>query len=271
MADYSVTSPSEAFGMQFGRMAGQIRCAMPGIIISFDPATQTATVQPAIKMRVNLGEGVKQMDLPPIANVPVVLPFAQGAGLLLTLPIRAGDECLIVFSDRSIDNFMQSGGVQPTVATANEDTTTPRSHSLADAICIPGIISNPQAVPEYNTDNIELRDRERKHYISLGPEGITITDSAATWNMKDGKVTLDAPAGIQETSKAPVSRVTSARQTIIGSNVKIGEGSSGGVDEIENTLKSRNGTFIDKDSVNLNGHTHTGVESGPSTTGEPVK
>jgi hypothetical protein len=211
------------------------------------------------------------MDLPPVANVPVVLPFAQGAGLLLTLPIRGGDECLIVFADRSLDNFVQSGGVQPSVATASEDTTTPRSHSLADAICIPGIISNPQAVPEYNTDNIELRDRERVQYISLGPEGITITDGTAKWNMQDGKVTLDAPAGIQETSQGPISRVTPGRQTFKGNNVKIGDGTSGGTDEIENTLQSRNGTFIDKDGVNLNGHTHVGVESGPDTTGEPVK
>ena len=270
MADYSVTSPSEEFGMQFNRMAGQIRCAMPGVIQSFDPVTQTATVQPAIKMRVNIGEGVKQMDMPPIDNVPVVLPFAQGAGFLLTLPIKAGDECLIVFSDRSMDNFMQSGGVQPTVATASDDTTTPRAHSLSDAICIPGIISNPQAVPEYSTDHIELRDKERKQYLSLGPEGITITDGTAKWNMKDGKVTLDAPAGIQETSKAAVSRSTPAKQTIVGSNIRIGEG-SGGTDEIENTLKSRNGTFIDQDNVNLNSHIHTGVETGGGNTQEPLK
>lgn len=266
MADYSVTSPSEAFGLQFNRMAGQIRCAMPGVIQSFDPATQTATVLPAIKMKVNLGDGVKQMDLPPVDSVPVVLPFAQGAGLLLTLPIRGGDECLLIFADRSLDNFVQSGGVQPTVSTASEETTSPRAHSLADAICIPGIISNPQAVPEYNTDNIELRDRERKHYISLGPEGITITDSTAKWNMKGGKVTMDAPAGIQETSASAVSRITTGKQTIVGDNIRVGDG-SGGTDEIENSLKSRSGTFIDKNNRDSSGHGHGGVQTGGGNTG----
>ena len=54
MADWNVTSPPEAFGLQFDRMAGQIRCAMPGVIQSFDAATQIATVQPAITMKVNL-------------------------------------------------------------------------------------------------------------------------------------------------------------------------------------------------------------------------
>lgn len=245
MADYNVTSPSETFGLQFDRMAGQIRCAMPGIIVSFDPATQTATAQPAVKMKVNLGDEIKQMELPVISGVPVVLPFAQGAGLLLTLPIRPGDECLLIFGDRAIDNFVQAGGVQPTLTTANEETTSPRAHSLADAICIPGIISNPQAVPEYNTDNIELRDRERKAYISLGPEGITITDGAAVWAMKDGAVNMDAPAGIDYTT--PANMNVSSRNMDLGDNNRI----SGG-------LKSDKGTFTDKDGVVLNTHRHGG-------------
>lgn len=265
MADWNVTSPSEAFGMQFDRMAGKIRCALPGIIQSFDAATQTATVQPAIKMKVNLGDGVKQLDLPVIFNVPVVIPYAQTAGLLLTLPIKPGDECLLIFADRSIDNFTQAGGMQPTVSTASEDTTTPRSHSLADAICIPGIISNPQAVPDYNEEHIELRDRERKQYISLGPDGITITDGTAVWNMKDGAIKTDAPAGIEETA-SKASRVTEGKNTVVGSNVSIGkEGSS--MDELENSLKSRNGTFIDTNGRDSSGHGHSGVQTGGGNTG----
>ena len=275
MADWNVTSPTEAIGLQFDRMAGQIRCAMPGVVVQFYPETQTADVQPAIKMKVNLGDGVKQVQLPVINNVPMVLPFAQSYGLLLTLPIKEGDECLLIFGDRSIDNFAQKGGVQPTVFTASEDTTTPRSHHLSDAICIPGIISNPQAVPDYNEKNIELRDRERKQYISLGtaPEGITITDGTAIWNMKGGKVTLNAPAGIEETSQGPIKQTTTAPQTIIGSNISIdgNNPAGGGVYEIDRTLKSRQGTFIDKDSVTLNTHVHTNVWSGPDNTGEPQK
>lgn len=250
MADWNVTSQSEAFGMQFNRMAGQIRCAMPGIIQGFDPATQTATVQPAIKMKVNLGDGVKQLDLPIISNVPVVLPFAQTVGLLLTVPIKSGDECLLIFADRSIDNFTQGGGVQPTVATASEDTTTPRSHSLSDAICIPGIVSNPQAVPEYSTENIELRDRERKQYISLGPEGIVITDGVGVMSMKEGTFNLSTP-GVA---------------TVESSNMTLG-GDGGSKNELEGSLKSRAGTFVDKNGIDSSGHKHTGVQPGSSTSG----
>jgi hypothetical protein len=256
MADFNVPSETEMFRLQFWREAAQLRVAMPGVIRSFDADTQTATVQPSLKLKVNVGEGVSYLDLPVIQNVPVVLPFAQTAGLLLTLPIKPGDECMLVFSDRAIDFFVQSGGMQQTDTSASADTTSPRGHNLTDAMCIPGIISNPQAVPKYSTTNIEMRDRERKHFISLGPDGITISDSVATWNMAGGKVTLNAPAGIEETAAANVSRVTTARQTIIGTNIRIGANNSGGVDQIQNSLESTNGTFIDKDGVVLNTHVH---------------
>ncbi len=272
MADYHIVSMSERFRVEFDRLAAEVRCAMPGIITEFFPETQTATVQPAIKMKLNLDGKPEYRDMPLILNTPVVLPFAQSAGLLLTLPIKPGDECLLVFSDRAFDNFMQLGGSQPTPIQPHDEVCSPRAHSLADAICIPGIISNPQAVPAYNTEHIELRDRERKQYLSLGPTGITITDGEAVWNMKGGKVTLDAPAGIEETSQSPVSRTTTARQTLVGSNFRVGAPGSlaTGVDYIENTLQSLNGTFIDSDGVNLGSHIHTGVYPGDGTSSLPV-
>ena len=124
-------------------------------------------------------------------------------------------------------------------------------------------------VPEWHEDNIEIRDFDRKHFINLGPDGITISDSEATWNMKGGKVKLDAPSGIEETSEGPITQATSAPQTITGSNIAIGGGS--GTYEIDKTLKSREGTFLDKDNVSLNAHVHTNVQPGTSNTGEPQK
>ena len=240
MADYSRTSGAEDFGMQFDRMAAQMRCALPGIIQGFDPATQTATVQPAIKMKVNLEGEVSHISLPTVQNVPVVLPFSQGAGLLLSLPIQSGDECLLVFADRGIDHFTQGGGMQAAAVCGSNNTSSPRAHSLSDAICIPGIISNPQAVPQYNLENIELRDRERKQYISLGPKGITISDGTATWNMKDGAVTMDAPGGTITT--APSNQVNG--------------------EMVANELKLADGTTFSS-------HTHKGVQSGSGNTGSP--
>ena len=70
---------------------------MPGIINSFDPATQTAVIQPALRRRVK-GEAV---SLPLLYDVPVFFPGSRVSGI--TWPVAAGDECLVVFADASID------------------------------------------------------------------------------------------------------------------------------------------------------------------------
>jgi len=197
MADYTVLSPNEEFRYNFMAEAAKVRVAMPGIIRAFDPATQIARVQPALKMRVSVGDGVRHLEMPTIDYVPVVLPFSQGAGLLLTLPIQPGDECLLIFADRAIDFFVERGGIQHSDTCADLKLSVPRAHDLTDAICIPGIISNPQVVPEYSTTHIEMRDRGREHFISMGPDGITISDSKAVWRMADGEVTMKAPKGIK--------------------------------------------------------------------------
>lgn len=256
MADYTCTSDSMSGPLEIMRMLANLRVAMPGIVTKFDAENQTVDVKPAIKAKVNTVDSVKLVDYPVIYDAPIVVPFAHTAGLLLTVPIQVGDAGLLVIADKAIDNYMQSGGAEPTGGGNFDATIMPRSHDLSDAIFIPGIVPNPQAVPQYSTTHIELRDRERVNYISLGPDGITITDGVAVWKMSGGKVTLDAPNGIEETSKANVSRITTALQTIIGTNINIGGAVAAGVNWIKDSLSSLAGTFIDKDNVNLNTHTH---------------
>lgn len=253
MADWNLISQPESFGLQFERMAAQIRCAMPGIILEFDPALQTAAVQPALKMKVNLGDEQKHLDLPVVQNVPVVLPFAQGAGLLLTLPLGPGDECLLVFSDRALDNFLQNGGAQPVQqgrsGAADSPFTAPRAHSLTDAICIPGLISNPQAVPAYSQTAIELRDRARRVFLSLGPDGIVISDGSGSWSLCNGRLEINTPGGFSLTAPAGVS-VTAP-----------GSAFSGELTAAEYTLP---------DGRAFSKHVHTNVENGPNRSGGPV-
>lgn len=266
MADHRIPSEADAFQRQFDSLALQLRCAMPGVIESFDATTQRCTVTPAVQLKVTLDGAVSYWNLPVVENVPVVVPYAQGAGLMLTLPLKAGDQCLLVFSDRGIDNFLLMGAVTPPPIAASEDTSTPRAHHLSDAICIPGIIADPVAVPEWSQSAIELRDKERQHYISLGPDGIEISDSSATWSMSGGKITVNAPAGIQENASV-ISSIAAGVNTVQGTNISLGSGSN----TITGSLTSTSGVFTDKDGIVSNTHLHSGVLPGGSNTGEPVK
>ena len=250
----------------------EMRVCMPGVILDFDPVAQTVTAQPSIKMKAGMeedGHMGKYVDLPPILNVPLVIPYAQGAGLLMTVPIRSGDECLLVFADRAIDHVAEFGGVQPTPIGPMEATSHPRAHHLTDAICIPGFIPERKAVPAYSTENIELRDRERKNFISLGPDGIIITDGEATWSMREGKLTIDAPGGLIETSQGLMVRTTPATQSIAGSNVQIG--GDGGGNTFSGPVHATEAITTDADVANgagttLGTHTHGGIMAGGGDT-----
>ena len=91
MADYSVTSESENLRLQMRRMMDGLHVAMPAKVLAFQPGPPVrVTVQPATQMKITLGEEVSYRSLPQLSGVPVVLPFAQTAGFLLTVPIRRG-------------------------------------------------------------------------------------------------------------------------------------------------------------------------------------
>ena len=92
----------------------QLRVALPGVIQSFDPDTVTAVVQPAIRYIERDNDGNKATkDYPLLVDVPVVFP--RGGGCTLTFPVKEGDECLVIFADRCIDFWWQSGGIQEPV------------------------------------------------------------------------------------------------------------------------------------------------------------
>ena len=92
----------------------------------------TVTVQPSIRGRVEQPDGsTKSVALPLLVDVPAVFP--SGGGFTLTFPIHQGDECLVVFADRCIDAWWQSGGIGEPLET--------RTHNLSDGFALVGPFS----------------------------------------------------------------------------------------------------------------------------------
>lgn len=149
--------------------------ALPGIVQSFNVTAGTVVVQPSTKSRVRQRNGSFQfVNLPQLFDVPVLFP--RGGPFLITFPIQNGDECLVVFSSRSIDGWWQQGGVQL--------PTEIRLHDLADGFAIVGPYSKPNVPISINTSSVELRTTDRSAYIQL---------------TSDGKVNIVAPGGIHVT------------------------------------------------------------------------
>lgn len=217
----------------------QLRVALPGIIQSFDPDAVTAVVQPAIRYieRDNDGNKVTQ-DYPLLVDVPVVFP--RGGGCTLTFPVKEGDECLVIFADRCIDFWWQSGGIQEPV--------DGRMHDLSDAFCIVGPQSQAKKISGISTTTAQLRTDDGTAFIEVAAGG-DITATTA------GNATINAPE-----------IVLNGNVTING-NLSQGMGESGGTATMHGPVTVTND--VTAGGKSLMTHTHGGVEHGNDSTGEP--
>ena len=146
-----------------------LRVAMPGIIQSFNPDTVTCTVQPAIYgQKVGVDDKATSEVIPILPDVPIIFP--HGGGCTLTFPVKPGDECLLIFSDRCIDFWWQNGGVQEAV--------DPRQHDLSDAFAIVGPQSQAKKISAISTSAVELRSDDGETKLSLNPSTGAITGTA---------------------------------------------------------------------------------------------
>lgn len=88
----------------------QVYTCLPGEIVSYDPATSTATVQIVIRSPVTDTTEADYVDryedLAPVPDVPIMWPRANGVSI--TWPLSAGDGVMVFFSMR--DPAMWRGG-----------------------------------------------------------------------------------------------------------------------------------------------------------------
>jgi hypothetical protein len=191
--DRTFQDENQALKTAFDRFMTQMRIAIPARVESFDPETQLATCVPAIR-KVITKEGEKEfINLPPVIEVPMIYPHAQTAGFALTLPIQKGDSVLLVIADRSIDRWVEFGNIQDPV----EDVEV-RHNDITDSLAIIGATPMPQALPSYQTNAIEIRNRARDTRITLDNDTVEITNaSGAQIKLNaDGSIDINSPTAL---------------------------------------------------------------------------
>lgn len=144
----------------------RINCHQIGTILSFNETNQTASVALVVLRAV----GDTTIPYPVLVDVPVYVP--SGGGAVLTMPIAAGDTCLVLFNDRDIDNWFENG--------ATSLPNTDRSHSLADGLAIVGFRSKANSVANYSTTDAQLR----KGNTVIGMDGAQLDLHNATNTMR---------------------------------------------------------------------------------------
>lgn len=175
-----------------------IHTAVPGEIVSFDASKCLATVQPKMKFKQKNG---KTLDYPEIGEVPVVFLQTMKQEATIAMPIKAGDGCLIVFSEQSLD-YWQHG----------QETDTDLKFDLTNAICIPGLFSKENSLIKEACDN---------NAIIVDVKGTRITVSKDNVKIKATNIELDGDVTVKGKISTDGEISTKANVTATG-DVKAG-------------------------------------------------
>jgi hypothetical protein len=162
-------------------LAYDIRVAMPGVIQSWNPTTQTAVIQLSIAERINLSGNLSWEQIPLLVDVPLVT--IKGGGHLIATAINPGDECWVWFADCCHDAAWQNSGV-------NNVQSEKRRHDLSDGFFMPSLFSQPKVIPNYPTTGIQIRDAAGDTMVSVVNSTINIAASG-TVNVTGATVNIN--------------------------------------------------------------------------------
>lgn len=232
--------PEEDTRMALDSAAASLWVALPAIVESVNFTAMTITAQPALTGTQNAPDGsTSSVKMPLLVDVPIM--FQGGGGYSITLPIAKGDECLIIFADRCIDAWWQSGGVQAPMES--------RMHDLSDGFALVGVRSQPKVVPDISTSNLHIRSDDGSVFIEVD---------------KTGKVNITAPTSV--TVDTPITTFTgnvkiNGTATVDGASTLTGAVSAGSTISASGNVTGA--------GISLNSHIHSGVMPGGGATGAP--
>ena len=236
MALYETTIP-ERLGSSISRwdsilksFGRNLHVSLPCIVQSFNATKQTITAKPALT-EIGYVSGLKTTQWKNLTLVDIPIMPPRGGGFTLTLPIKPGDECLVVFADVAIDSWYQSGGQ------ANQ--IEERRHSLSDGFAILGPWNQQRVLSNYSTTSAQLRSDDGTVVVDIAAHQITVTAPTVQVSATTATVNASGTATVQ----APTVNVAGSTAVSI----------TGGHCAIDGK------TFLT--------HTHTGIQTGGSLSG----
>jgi hypothetical protein len=226
----------DALRIAFDGFARSLWTAMPGIVrdVSQLVARGTVTVELAIQTLITDSAGtVTAQNIRPLVDVPVC--FLGGGNMVVTFPIAAGDEALVIFADRCVDSWFQSGGVQK--------PADPRAHDISDGFALVGPRSLARLIQNLSTTAAQFRSLDGTTYFEIADGGVA--------NIK-------APGGCNIVGDVTVTGNLSVTGTTAG---------GGDVSITGAVSATKEGTF---QGIEVSTHVHSGVQIGADNTGVPV-
>ena len=190
----------------------ETNCHAVGKIQSFDPTKQTCSVKINYKktfLRRDEQSGLYKKELkdyPLLVDCPTIVNKGDNGSAGITIPIKKGDSCLVLFNDRDMDNWFSGNN--------NGPVNTNRLHSISDGIALVGVSSLSETLSEY--DN----------------EAVTLFYGETTIKIKDGEILME--------NGNVTAKITEDLMSISGGGTTVTMNSGGKV-EISNSAGSLNG------------------------------
>ncbi len=152
------TTQTDLFKHAFREQMKDVGTSIPGHVVSFNADTQLAQLQIGIKRT-----SIDGVVYDPAILIECPIQFAGGNKFHVEHQIDPGDEGIIIFSQRCIDGWVNTGGV------ANNPIT--RFHDMNDAYFVPGIRSQPKVISGFDNNGIKLRNKSGSNFIWLKNDG----------------------------------------------------------------------------------------------------
>jgi hypothetical protein len=238
-------SASEYSKLAFIEMMKDVATSTPGHILAFDPVTQLAQVQIGIVRKDINGDTFTPA---PIVEVPVY--FAGGGGFVMEHQIDPNDEGIVMFSQRCIDGWIQTGGVA--------QNPIDRFHDFTDAMFLPGLRSQQNVVTGFANDGIRIRNADGTNYIWLKSDGtaeIKVTSLSVVGDIVHHGNT-------QQTGDTTISGSMQSVSVVTGSMTSISGGAL-----ISDVTLTTTGDFI-AGGISLTTHTHPYTWTDPGGSGD---
>lgn len=215
--------PQENLRVAEDALQSRVWTMLPGIVqsVTVSGGVPVASVKLATQGYDTAPDGSRTFhDLPTLPHCPIWFP--RGGGYSMTFPVKKGDECMVMFASRSIDEWWQTGQAQPAYDM--------RKHDLSDGICVVGLTSRARPLSNISTSTAQFRSDDGATLVELNASGHAVRIVGS------GGITLDGPvhatgaitADSTITAKGDVKAGSISLQSHKHSGVQPGSGMTGG-------------------------------------------
>jgi hypothetical protein len=226
-------------------MGGDFNIVVPGRIVEYFPLNQTATIlisgERLYDSATELGALAERAHL---LDVPV--HTASGGGYAITMPIKPGDTCVVMFSQFGYDHWLFNdedlGGKYAGAAAP----WLKRKFSEKDGFAIVGLNTIPRAITDYNPTDAEFRNSDLTQFLALresgdinivGPNNFSVdVPDTVVINTADTTITSEFTVD----GHANITNGLNMNGTVID-NIQVGGGSSAATVDYVNLVHSGGG------------------------------